>query len=83
MTASDELWEYIKSHSYRGPRGADWNPMPYYSQIGDQIEYYWEDVDCYADGPLFGGVVAMRAMDDSRIVGFKIRNVSELVGRVL
>lgn len=69
----DALAEYIRAHPCKGFR-----PKLIYHELGDFLEYYWENADCYAEGTPFVGLVTMRAMNDQRVVGFKVFGAKEL-----
>ena len=67
--------KYIKEHPYQG-----FKSIPRFSIEGDFIEYYIEDVDCYAKQ--IGTYCAlMLAMDDHRVVGVKLYGIKETISK--
>ena len=56
-------------------------PRPFYVPCGDHIEVYTEDAESYAEW-VSPYLTVMRAFDDHRVVGVKIRNVRRLVADV-
>jgi len=51
---------------------ADFESKPFYSQVDDRVEFYYEDADHYRDR-IAGPIILYRAFDDHRIVGFSIK----------
>jgi hypothetical protein len=67
------LLEYLRD---RKPN--PFQPHPYYSQFGDFIIVYFENVPCFVE-TITDAVEVYRADDNRRIVGVKIHRASELV----
>ena len=70
------LEEYIRDHPFVGP----FRSIARYFQDGDFVACYFEDVRCYAEDDTCENVCVYRAMDDKRIVGFKVYGASRLIG---
>jgi hypothetical protein len=51
---------------------------PFYSSDGDCIQWYFEDVDSYAER-IDCWLTVRKAFDDERLVGFKLKNVRALM----
>ncbi len=51
---------------------------PFYSAEGDCIQWYFEDVDGYAER-IDCWLTVRRSHDDGRLTGFKLKNVSTLM----
>ena len=73
MHSATSLIEHLRSHPCQG-----FTAKPRYNRLGNFVELYWEDADCFAD-PQEHGFHLMRAMDDRRVVGVKIHGVSTMV----
>lgn len=67
------LKEYISEHPCQG-----FKAVPHYNKIGNFIELYWEDVDCYSE-TLNGQVTLIKATNDSRVVGVKIYKAESFI----
>ena len=75
------LSEYLRGKKCKG-----FNPLPRYNIDGDFIEWYWEDVSCYAESihAIINGEEkwvgsVMKAMNDNRPVGVKIYNIGYMM----
>lgn len=84
---SDELGDYRRrpvscKHPLReyldANRPSRFRPSPFYSEAGDFLTVYFENVEGYAD-PLTGEITLIRDMQDNRIVGVKIYGVRKVV----
>ncbi len=75
--AVTDLAEYLRTH----PPTGQFKPVPFYSQVGDMLEVYWDE------GKPNGGyaervndqLTVIRAFDDDRPIGVKVYGVLELV----
>lgn len=60
---------------------APFSPRPYYSASADSLFYYFENARYYGDR-LDEILTVCRAIDNDRIVGFQLKGISQLVGRL-
>lgn len=72
---SNPLLGYILAHPWKGP----FRSHAVYFEVGDFITCYFENVPCIAEDDTSENVCVYRAMDDNRIVGFKVYGASRLV----
>lgn len=67
------LHEYLRTY-----RPGPFKPIPYYSVIGNFVECYVADVDCYAE-QVNEQLTVMRSFADNSVVGVKIYGARELI----
>jgi hypothetical protein len=75
---SDELRECMK-----GKTPGPFKPLPHYNRVGDQIEWYWKDAECYAEWVQVDGVnvgAVMRSMATGEVVGVKVFGAKDMLG---
>jgi hypothetical protein len=69
-----DLREYVLANKPEG----EFHPEPYYSRIGDFLEYHFRNDDFYAER-LDDILTVYRAMQDGDFVGFKLKSVRHLL----
>ena len=74
MASAEEIDSLIAK--YKRP----FTSRPTYTDVGDCVELYFEDADCYADR-VDCWLTLYRAFDDRRVVGFMLKNIKTLLSR--
>lgn len=73
-----ELRDYL-----RGRKPGPFQPIPFYSKVGDMLEVYWEEgaPDGGYSDPINNELTVIRAVSDNRPIGVKVYGVRFLVGK--
>jgi len=71
MAEGEKIADLIRKYS------KPFESIPTYTEVGDCVEWYLENADCWADR-IDCWLTLYRAFDDNRVVGFMLKNIKAL-----